>query len=515
MLGNYDKFSNSNRHSMNIAYYFCLCFYSCAIVFSQDIPDSYFPSKYLQIFHDYGYLWQTNSSFKPYQWKSIYKLSIEDSNQLVLKWLHEDLKTYETKRIISSKNAENKLQCDVLFGTLLQYSDGEGSKFQEGSTTLYSYLYFRYNNHFKAWLYPRITTNQYSLPHYTGKPRPNKRAGFDTGETDMAGLGYFSNWVQIWFGRGRQNWGAFELDNVALSEKSAAYDHGTLQFIFNNLRLRYFHGYLESLENYNHRYITGRGIEYNNQQNLVLAAHEVVIYSGVDRPLDIAYFNPISTHLEIELNEYDNHPGDTNGGNAIWQLAADWMPRNGIRFSGNMLADEIALDKIERNAGKSHALAFQGRIALSSIVKRFAYTAFVEYTKVGTYTFRHGNGSNNFISRNIPLGTEIGSDSDQSIVGVRIITPLRWITTIRIGNQRKGERTILKDPYEPWDQFIRVSFPSGDVERSHFVRWETDWVPRRNMRINLQSQICKSNLRGNQNYMIISLDVYLPMQFEI
>ena len=96
----------------------------------------------------------------------------------------------------------------------------------------------------------------------------------------MAGIGYFSDWIQFWFGRGRQNWGTMSLDNLALSEKSAAYDHGTLQLRFNDLRLRYFHGYLETLENSNNRYITGRGIEYNNKYNLVIGAHEIIVQTG-------------------------------------------------------------------------------------------------------------------------------------------------------------------------------------------------------------------------------------------
>ena len=305
------------------------------------------------------------------------------------------------------------------------------------------------------------------------------------------------------------------VDNLALSEKSAAYDHGTLQLKFNNLRLRYFHGFLETLENSNNRYITGRGIEYNNKRNLVIGAHEIVIYSGEDRPMDIAYFNPIASHLEVELNQRDNRPGGTGGGNAVWQLSLDWMPIKGLRFSGNILADEIVIDDFEREEGKPHALAYQGRLAWSDFFRQILFTVFTEYTQVGTYTLRHENGENNFVSRDLPLGTELGSDGDCWQIGARIVTPWRMITTISFGKERSGEQTILENPYEPYDQFVDVPFPSGDVHKTAFFRWEAIWSPRSNITIKLQSQLGDSNLNKNRNYLLITLDAYLPTFFEL
>nr|MBC8486696.1 hypothetical protein [Bacteroidota bacterium] len=82
------------------------------------------------------------------------------------------------------------------------------------------------------------------------------------------------------------------------------------------------------------------------------------------------------------------------------------------------------------------------------------------------------------------------------------------------GKQRNGERTIVNDPYEPYDQFIEVPFPSGQVEETPFFRWDIDWIPRSNIRVRLQSQVSESNLNGNQNYVILSIDAYLPTHFE-
>jgi len=482
---------------------------------AQDISSDFYPSQIVDILNDFGAGWAANSFFKPYQWEDLQIVAVIQNNQFPSSWLVEDLNSRAIYSIMNKVDKPKKLICNAWPGILLRYSDGNGAKFQNGSATLNGYYHFSYGNHFRAWFYPRISTNQNSLSRYTGKPRPNRRAGFNTGEIDMAGIGYFGDWAQVWFGRGRQNWGALPSDNLALSEKSAAFDHATLQFEFNNIHLRYFHGFLEIMENKVHRYITGRGIEYNNKRSLIIGVHEVTIYSGVDRPLDIAYLNPISTHIEIELNQRDNRPGGTGGQNAVWQISTDWNPINKLRLSGNFLVDELVIDDFEREAGQSHIMAFQCRISWSDFNRNFAYTVFSEITRVGTHTFRHEEGGNNFVSRGLPLGTEIGSDGDRLIAGVRLITPWRSIATISAGKERSGERTIINNPYESNIEHLAVPFLSGNVEGTIFLRWEIYWIPKPNIRISLQSQIADNNSKGNRDFLIISFDAYIPFFFEI
>jgi len=499
--------------TINKFVYYSLFLCMGTIVLSQNISSDFIPSQYIEILHDYGTNWKTNSSFKPYRWDNFDGLITSDSNQFLMQWVFDDLKSLEILKITSSKNAEDKFKCNTWFGTLLQYSDGEGAKFQDGTTTLYGYFHFSYKNHYKGWLYPRITTDQYSLPHYTGKPRPNRRAGFNTGETDMAGIGYFSEWMKVWFGRGRQNWGAMAVDNLALSEKSAAYDHGTLQLKFNNVRLRYFHGYLETLEDNHHRYITGRGLEYNNQRNLVIGAHEITIYSGEDRPMDIAYFNPIATHLEVELNERDNRSGGTGEQNAVWQLSTDWMPLKGLRVSSNFLFDEFALDDVEKDSLGRNTYAFQGRIAYTRSVFKFLTTLDFKYTNISTNTFRHEQGGNNFVSRNLPLGSDLGSDGDRWYFGIRTVTPFRILTNLQVGQKRSGINNLLNNLYEPSGEIEAFSFPSGNIEVTKFIKWDLTWSIKNNIYLKVRAQKADSNIIGNQDYIIFSLDVFWPTYF--
>ena len=45
-------------------------------------------------------------------------------------------------------------------------------------------------------------------------------------------------------------------------------------------------------------------------------------------------------------------------------------------------------------------------------------------------------GENNFISRGLPLGSNIGSDGDRVQLGFRVVTPYRIITKLEIGHKK-------------------------------------------------------------------------------
>ena len=98
--------------------------------------------------------------------------------------------------------------------------------------------------------------------------------------------------------------------NLALSENSGNYDYLLLASDYGKIRVRYIHGFLENVETNINRYITARGFEWTNKKSLIIGFSETVIYSGENRSFDIGYLNPISSHLEIELNNRLNIIGD-------------------------------------------------------------------------------------------------------------------------------------------------------------------------------------------------------------
>ena len=124
--------------------------------------------------------------------------------------------------------------------------------------------------------------------------------------------------------KGNENWGAGTQIALALSEDSNVFDYFIFGSDYGRIRVNYLHGFLESISNNINRYITARGIEWTNNKSLLIGFSETVIYSGKNRSLDIGYLNPISSHLEIELNDRLNVIGSWNA-NAVWQAHFDLM----------------------------------------------------------------------------------------------------------------------------------------------------------------------------------------------
>ena len=283
---------------------------------AQEIPNEFFQFQAQKLLLTSGQGWQTHTTLGPLRY----------NNSSILLNSHDSL-------LVRSR-----------FGI---YSQNE-------NVAIYSFGHFSYKDHFYGYIYPRVVDNPVAFPRYSGQPRDISRGGFNSGETDLSGIGFQNDWFMIQMGRGRQSWGAGNDIQLALSENSPAYDHGLLSLNFGKLRVRYFHGYLESDSVAVNRYITGRGVEWSNQRSLVIGLSEIVIYSGENRSLDLAYLNPISTHLEIELNNRQNVLG-TNSGNGVWQASMDWLAKPNLRISGNFLFDEFVLDKVQKDDGKEPA----------------------------------------------------------------------------------------------------------------------------------------------------------------
>ena len=219
----------------------------------------------------------------------------------------------------------------------------------------YGHLSFKEN--FYIYLHSRIVSNASEFERYTGIPRGIARAGFNSGETDLAGVGYENDFLIFQIGRGRQNWSAGNDIPLVLSDYAPAYDYHMLGFDLGMFKLLYFNGFLESDTLLTNRYISARGIEWRKSKYFLISLSEIVIYSGRNRPMDYSYLNPVSSHLEIELNNKQNFHG-TGHGNGIWQLSIDWMLLNRLRISTNLGVDEFVLDHYQKRKVKIVVLLY-------------------------------------------------------------------------------------------------------------------------------------------------------------
>ncbi len=383
-----------------------------------------------------------------------------------------------------------------------------GSSIYNDRRSLYAYGHFTFKKYFHGYLYPRIVDRPELFRGFSGIPRDIERGGFRSGETDLSGISFENDWMIIQFGRGRQSWGAGNNIELAISEQSNSYDYGMLDLDFGKLKVRYFHGYLETDSLSINRYITGRGIEWNNQKNLLVGLSEIIIYSGKNRPIDFSYFNPMSTHLEIELNDRQNSLG-SDSGNGIWQLSIDYFLIEKIRLSGNYLFDEFTLDQEQKDDGKGSGDAFSFKVVFTPIKRLNSYAScYVSIIKVGTNTFKHEDGNNNFVQRNDPLGWRIGSDSRERKVGINWLYQNKVFTNINMGIRHLGENNFINNLYEPYGDYLDGPFPSGDVDSIDFISFKCHWWLKTNMSIISEIAYLKSDKTGNNVKAMFGIDLY-------
>ena len=343
---------------------------------------------------------------------------------------------------------------------------------------VYAYLKYRFKEQFYAYSFSRVVKSPDEFLGFSGKIQERKRLGFEAGESDLSGIGFENNWIILQFGRGRQSWGAGNGIELALKESSSAYEYGLFSFNIGKFKSRYFHGFLENINNHN-RYIVGKGIEWMNSK-LILSFSEISIYSGFNRPLDISYLNPFSSHIEIEFNDRQNKIG-TDAGNAVWQTSLDYYFNNNLRFSGNFVIDELILDEIEIDSGKVSGNAFSARLAWSPKINKNIFTFDISYIYVGTHTFRHEDGYNNFVHRGSPLGWEYGSDGDQIQMGIKHYSTKNYLAIISYNQIRIGSRSIIFDEYMPYDNYKKTKFPTPDIIKNQFFELKIKWWIKKNI----------------------------------
>lgn len=394
---------------------------------SQPIPNYYFSSKSSNLLFDAGLNWETLTNFGPVRF-----------------------------------NRHTKDQ-DLYNKSLLQIRGRVGLSRKNDISSLYGLSNLKYKDYFYAYIYPTYTNN------IKGNDLSKKPSEFEPFEDYLSGIGFENSWAILQIGRGRESWGAGNDIQLAMSNNSSPYDYFLLASDYGKIRVRYIHGFLENIDQNINRYINSRGIEWTNRRSLIIGFSETIIYSGPNRSIDIGYINPMGSHLEIELNNRLNRPNASDA-NAVWQMHLDSFFGQKFRLSGNYLFDEFVIDKSEKEEGKEHGRAYSVKLAFTPIFsKSHLLTAYGSIIYVGTHTFRHISGPNNFVHQGNPLGWSRGSDGQEIRVGLNYFNRRNIIASISSGFYQSGEENIIYKAYEPYDNYFKGLFPSGKVDETIFV----------------------------------------------
>ena len=381
----------------------------------------------------------------------------------------EDLSTIISKRYPLLKVTSNQDNDNLKILTKVGFY-GNNTNFNYHSSFKLSF-----KNYVYGYLFPGITSRSYKSNKHLISLELNQLIQNINNDT-YYGAGYQNQWVTLQIGKGRENWSAGNDIQLALDFESDSYDYFLLSSDYNKVRVNYFHGFLETTDLNVNRYISGKGIEWTNKKSLVIGISEIVVYSGENRSFDFGYLNPISSHLEVDLNNRSNQIGSQNS-NGIWQAHLDWLLFKKLRISGNLLFDEYVLDP-EQEIGKEHGNGFSVKIVLNNFKPASNNNVLSFYSsiiKIGTPTFRHSIGTNNLINNGKPIGWKFGSDGYELNSGINFFNRQNLITSISLKTIQIGEESIIKRAYEPYKDYIKGKFPSGRLNKIKTFNLGVDW----------------------------------------
>lgn len=408
--------------------FFIIFIFSTILCYPQSIPIELNTYKNYECLLDRGINWEFNSLLYSPRWQDIYPSNdnLDSSN------MYFDL-------VILNSSYNNK------------FNYGLGLNIR---TSFYKYFYTH--------LYAKFANEENAFDRYSGISRGRHRFGFATGEVDISGIGFDNNKFNIELGRGRIGQGAGDSDiQLSLNQESISYDYLSYGITLTSWKIRFFNGFLENIDFIN-RYISGKSIEKRLNGNFLISFSENVIYSGENRPFDFGYLNPISSHLEIELNERQNLLG-TSSGNAVWEASFDWLLKKRNRLSVNFIIDEFVLDKVQIDEGKIHSVGSSIRFSFQPLIAFKKLKANIKYINTGTYLYKHGNGNNNFVSRGDLLGWPKGNDVKEISFGVSNYNNNSLIR-LDLNYRLVGQESIYNDVYEPINGLMKKpdNFPSGN-----------------------------------------------------
>ena len=440
---------------------FLIILFQSSLIFAQSIPKSHFSYQSRKLLYDAGKDWESLTVFGPIRFKT------------------------KKKNKSIATNLYNNFDWQIGF-------DAGNESF-----SIFGHGNLKYNNHLYGYFYPSFNRNRIRKQHFGVK------TDFKNNQNHQSGIGFQNNWATMQIGRGKESWGSGNDIQLALSENSGNYDYILLASDYGKIRVKYIYGFLEKVEPNIYRYITARGFEWTNKRSLIIGFSETVVYSGENRSIDIGYLNPMSSHLEIELNNRLNVLGNVNS-NAVWQMHLDYLMSKNIRVSFNYLYDEFVIDpdiQIGKEHGKAHSIKFAYTPIFS---EKHILTLYGKSIYVGTPTFRHRIGMNNFVQNGRPLGWSKGSDGQEFSIGINYFNNKSLIVSLSNGILMLGEETITNRMFDSYVDYLKGKFPSGKVEEKYIFKAEIIYFLNGNQSI---SSIFQKSPNGN----LINFKINVPI----
>jgi len=279
------------------------------------------------------------------------------------------------------------------------------------------------------------------------------------GQFDYA-YGYYKlEYLDIFFGRQRFDWGASPRGSLIIDDSAPPLDLLRLNLYLKPFRLTTFTSRLDNFyaspeREVVNRYLAGHRLSVSTGNGFEFAASEVVLYGGEDRPFELYYNIPIVLYYW----ESQNRKKDDN---IFWVFDVSYSKRDLGRFYTQFVADDI---QYEGNGPQKFAVQFGAHLFPAKLK---GWSGLFEVNFVDTYVYGQRQFHNTYRYWNSTIGR---LDSDQLEVFAGIYK--RLFENYKIGveylRREKGEYDAIDTP--PDLVPLNTEFPSGIVENINDIK---------------------------------------------
>lgn len=302
-----------------------------------------------------------------------------------------------------------------------------------------------------------------------------------TGVFDEAYAQVDLKYFYLLLGRDHLRWGPGKEDVLLLSDLIPPFDMLKLEGKLGSLKFIYFTTVLDqiwvepsetSLGFFAKRYFSGHRINLKLKFGLEMGISEVVVYGGQNRNLEPYYLNPFLPYYGEQYNQdVDDNP--------LWafDLALTWFKNK--EFYAEILVDDFQYDFKSEPQQTGFQIGFDGA-QLFGLKKSYMN---IEYTKINNWVYGQNKPWNIYTYHGFGMGSILGPDADRLFL--KFLYHLNQDIEVSFSEdyKRKGEGRI-ETPQRPAVPHSK-KFPSGIVEYSNQIRFETSYQPSSNFKLDL------------------------------
>ncbi|MDQ1329045.1 MAG: hypothetical protein QG641_2334 [Candidatus Poribacteria bacterium] len=338
----------------------------------------------------------------------------------------------------------------------------------------------------------------------TASQRLNKWKWDYTADFQKAYLRFHHKNLSGLLGRQTIFWGPGYDGSLIISDNSPSFDMIMVQGDFWHLKFTSFSATLDKMwgEHYDpqyrflaNRYLSGHRIDWLVNNKVELGLSETVLYAGEAQYMELQYINPL---LPYYANQYNSNLDN----NSLVSFDVAFKPVRGYKTYFQFIVDDFAYAGNDPNAlGYIAGLYISDPFGISKTDLR------TEYTRIDSWTYTHLESENQYTHYGWVIGDHLGPDADQMLIELCRMLNIDARIKLVYAFKREGSRTIA-DRYRGED-YKKIKFPSGKVERQHRLGFSFLWETLDGLQIDLSLQRSFNSDKSSENELSFKLGYLL------